>query len=154
MILSESLFDQDGKQITQQKTNASQTITQISSRPSLDIPTHTAINTLIYVTLYINISSLDGHIFNLTWSTGVFPDKLGKEKVIPRYKSGDRKEISIYRPISILPVLHKTLEKSLHIALLITCKVTICYRVLRMVFAFTTSLNLPYYSLLLMHISY
>ena len=51
------------------------------------------------------------HIFNLSLRTGFFPDKLKKAKVIPLHKSGNTTDIENYRPISILPVFSKILEK-------------------------------------------
>ena len=51
------------------------------------------------------------HIINLTLKTGSFPDELKKAKVIPLFKSGNRKDINNYRPISVLPALSKIFEK-------------------------------------------
>ena len=45
------------------------------------------------------------HIFNTSFKTGVFPDKLKIAKVIPVFKSGIN-----YRPISLLPQFSKILE--------------------------------------------
>ena len=51
------------------------------------------------------------HIFNLSLSTGIFPDKLKIARVTPVFKSGDKCELSNYRPISVLPCFSKILEK-------------------------------------------
>lgn len=51
------------------------------------------------------------HIFNSSMQTGVVPDQLKIAKVIPLYKSGDKSEFSNYRPISLLPIFSKILEK-------------------------------------------
>ena len=51
------------------------------------------------------------HIINASFSCGIFPDKRKFSKVIPLHKSGDRKNVSNYRPISILPAFSKILEK-------------------------------------------
>ena len=51
------------------------------------------------------------HIFNLSLSTGIFPDKLKIARVTPVFKSGDKCELSNYRPISVLSCFSKILEK-------------------------------------------
>ena len=44
-------------------------------------------------------------LFNNCIYAGVFPDVLKIARVIPLFKSGDRNDISNYRPISLLPVI-------------------------------------------------
>ena len=51
------------------------------------------------------------HIFNRSISTGIFPERLKLAKVIPIFKSGNRKKFSNYRPVSIWPQFSKILEK-------------------------------------------
>ena len=51
------------------------------------------------------------HIFNLSLITGVFPEKLKISKVIPIFKSNNRSNPHNYRPISLLPIFGKLLEK-------------------------------------------
>lgn len=50
-------------------------------------------------------------IFNSSLSTGVFPQGMKLAKVIPIYKKDSHNHMSNYRPISILPVFSKLLEK-------------------------------------------
>lgn len=52
------------------------------------------------------------HIINICLKFGYFPDHLKTAKVLPLHKSGDRHDITNYRPISILPAFSKLLEKS------------------------------------------
>ena len=54
------------------------------------------------------------HIFNLSMSTGIFPDQLKLAKVVPVYKSGDSDSCNNYRPISVLPVFSKVFERIVH----------------------------------------
>ena len=51
------------------------------------------------------------HIFNFSFSTGVFPTALKIAKIIPILKKDDRHIICNYRPMSLLPCFSKVLEK-------------------------------------------
>ena len=50
-------------------------------------------------------------IFNKSFSQGIVPKKLKLAKVIPVYKKNDSKCIENYRPIALLPIFSKILEK-------------------------------------------
>ena len=56
-------------------------------------------------------------VFNLCIEKNVFPSELKKAKVVPLPKSTDKTNPTNYRPISLLPVLSKLLEKHVHIYL-------------------------------------
>ena len=61
-----------------------------------------------------NITSLVGiltFLCNLSFSSGVFPDKLMIARVVCIFKKGDPKDVSNYRPISVLSAFSKILEK-------------------------------------------
>lgn len=49
-------------------------------------------------------------LMDLSFETGVVPSKLKIAKVLPLLKDGDKKEVSNYRPVSVLPVLSKIVE--------------------------------------------
>ena len=51
------------------------------------------------------------YICNLSLKTATFPVKWKEAKVTPLHKGGSRHECSNYRPISVLPILSKNLEK-------------------------------------------
>ena len=51
------------------------------------------------------------HLMNLSLKTNTVPDKLKIAKVIPVHKKEDKSDPSNYRPISLLSMLHKILEK-------------------------------------------
>ena len=53
-------------------------------------------------------------IINLSFSTGKFPDSLKIAKVIPIFKSGSVLEVTNYRPISLLSIFDKIIEKLLY----------------------------------------
>ena len=50
-------------------------------------------------------------LVNLSITSSQFPDLWKKSVVTPIFKSGDKNQVSNYRPISILPALSKVLEK-------------------------------------------
>ena len=54
------------------------------------------------------------HIFNLSISEGIFPASMKKAKVVPIYKKGSKQNVENYRPISLLPVFSKLLERLIY----------------------------------------
>ena len=54
------------------------------------------------------------HIFNSTFISSGFPDKLKHAKVAQILKNEDNLAITNHRPVSILPVISKILEKLMH----------------------------------------
>ena len=53
------------------------------------------------------------YIFNLSLESGIYVDDWKLAKIIPIYKSEDRKKCENYRPISILPVISKVFESEI-----------------------------------------
>ena len=58
------------------------------------------------------------HLLNLSLEQGVFPNQLKLARVVALYKADDPMIISIYRPVSILPVLSKLFERVMYNRLL------------------------------------
>ena len=54
------------------------------------------------------------YMFNLSFSTGIFPDAWKRATVIPLFKGGNRSEVGNYHPISLLPTPAKLIEKIAH----------------------------------------
>jgi len=54
------------------------------------------------------------HVLNLSLSQGFFPDYLKIAKVIPLHKAGNSSVLNNYRPVSILPLFSKILERLMH----------------------------------------
>ena len=50
-------------------------------------------------------------IINLSINSGVVPDQMKLARVVPLFKSGDKRLFSNYRPVSVLPIFSKFLEK-------------------------------------------
>ena len=58
------------------------------------------------------------HIMNMSILHGVFPSELKIAKVIPLFKAGDKMVMSNYRPVSVLPLFSKILERLMYTRLL------------------------------------
>ena len=54
------------------------------------------------------------HIINMSFSKGIFPEKLKIVKVIPIHKGGSTPDINNCRPISLLSIFDKIIEKMMH----------------------------------------
>ncbi|KAI8519218.1 hypothetical protein Bbelb_024750 [Branchiostoma belcheri] len=51
------------------------------------------------------------HIYNLSLSTGIIPPEWKSARVTPIHKGGDQSDPNNFRPISVLPVIMKILER-------------------------------------------
>ena len=86
----------------------------------LSIPCHKAtrldgISARVLKVAAPSISSSLARLINHCIETGEFPSKWKSAKVTPIYKGcGSREDMNNYRPISILPLLSKLLEKHVH----------------------------------------
>jgi len=58
------------------------------------------------------------NVCNRALFTGIFPDRLKFATVRPLLKKGDKRDISNYQPISLLPVFLKILERVMQTRLL------------------------------------
>ena len=50
-------------------------------------------------------------ICNLSFTEGAFPDSMKTAKIVPIFKSGDKKQFTNYRPVALLPQFSKILER-------------------------------------------
>ena len=75
---------------------------------------HDCISTkLLKATIHVITIPLT-HIINRSFETGIVPKDMKIAKVIPIYKSSDRTLLKNYRPISLLPVFSKVIEKLMY----------------------------------------
>ena len=51
------------------------------------------------------------HLINRSFTTGIVPNDAKIAKIIPIFKTGCKDLVTNYRPISVLPVLSKVIEK-------------------------------------------
>lgn len=74
-------------------------------------PGHDDIDIRILKNISAEITQPLTYLFNLSLNQGIFPDPLKVARVTPIYKADDPYIMSNYRPISVLPVFSKILEK-------------------------------------------
>ena len=72
------------------------------------------INPNMVISSYNELLSPLFHICKLSLATGCFPEKLKIAKITPLLKSGEINLTKNYRPISVLPVFSKLLEKNMY----------------------------------------
>ena len=58
------------------------------------------------------------HVFNISLKFRIFPELMKIAKIRPVFKKGDKLEIQDYRPISVLSIFSKILEKIMYHRLL------------------------------------
>ena len=68
----------------------------------------------VVLSCYDEIKNVLFHIFDKSLSNGIFPDNLKIAKVTPIFKIGDESLLMNYRPISVLPVFSKILERIMY----------------------------------------
>ena len=57
------------------------------------------------------------YIVNLSINTSTVPSDLKQAKVIPLFKKNNKADVGNYRPVSILSIVSKVLEKSVYVQL-------------------------------------
>ena len=73
-----------------------------------------SIPTAVLKHLNNEIATIFAKLFNLSFSTGVFPDILKTSSVLPLFKKGSKLICGNYRPISLLSNISKLLEKLMY----------------------------------------
>lgn len=78
---------------------------------------HDRINAKIFKATYMCIITEIVHFINLCLRQSTFPRLLKRAIIKPIFKTGDKQQFTNYRPISLLPVISKILEKIIYIRL-------------------------------------
>ena len=60
------------------------------------------------------IAPVVARLINFSFSSGSFPSRWKTAKVSPLYKNGDSRDVQNFRPISVLSVLSKVIERYVH----------------------------------------
>ena len=93
------------------------------------------------------IADLVTYLVNLSIKSGTVPSEWKQAKVVPLFKSGNKDDLDDYRPISILPILSKILEKAVFHQLHSYLSKTPSSRHINQVFAQVIQLSWPLPSL-------
>ncbi len=99
-------------------TNSDEVISITRSLPSKTSCGIDGISTIILKHSIDAIAQPLATIINKTFHCGSIPSALKLSQVIPIYKSGNKDELLNYRPISLLPVISKVIEKVVYTRLL------------------------------------
>ena len=75
---------------------------------------HHDIDSNIIIKVYYKISYLLFMIFHSSFSKGIFPEELKYSKASPILKVGNIETVGNYRPISVLPIFSKVLERIMY----------------------------------------
>ena len=75
---------------------------------------HDNIDSNVIIKVYDEISYPLFMIFHSSFNEGIFPEQLKVAKVSPIFKVGNIEEIGNYRPISVLPIFSKVLERIMY----------------------------------------
>ena len=73
-----------------------------------------SIPTKLLKILYCNISEPLEILYNCSFSTGVVPDKFKIAQIVPVFKNGSAIYVNNYRPISLLSIFNRILEKLMY----------------------------------------
>ena len=93
------------------KTEIENVISSLDSNKSVG---PNSIPTKILKLLKNDISSQLSEIFNISFSSGIFPSILKTAKVIPIHKNNSKLDFLLYRPISLLSNIEKFLERLMY----------------------------------------
>ena len=96
------------------KTNSAEIEKLISNLDSKKSPGFDELSAKFLKLCAPHISKTLANIFNISISSGIYPDLLKTARVTPIYKNGEKSDPSNYRPISVLSLMNKVFEKILH----------------------------------------
>ena len=90
------------------KEEVAKHINSLNSKKSSDIY---GMSATFLKTLSSSVSGTLSTLYNESFSQGIFPDHMKHAMVTPVHKGGSKLDMTNYRPISVLPICSKILEK-------------------------------------------
>ena len=95
------------------KYETEDTVRKLISRIRTDVATgNDSINAKLLRDAIDTITPSITQLVNLSYETGIFPNKMKEAIVRPLFKKEDKEKPEFYRPVSILPVVSKVFERS------------------------------------------
>jgi len=73
-----------------------------------------SLNLLVLKITFPYVADILTSLINLCLKRGTFPDCLKTAKITPVFKGGHKNDLGNYRPISVLPVISRVLEKCIN----------------------------------------
>ena len=73
-----------------------------------------SLNLLMLKTAFPYIADVFTSLINVCLKQGRFPDCLKVARITPIFKGGNKNDLGNYRPISVLPVISRVLEKCIN----------------------------------------
>ena len=101
----------------------------------------------IIIDAYDSLKNTLFHVFKVSIEQGILPDSLKIAKVTQIFKSGDKDNVSNYRPLSILHVFSKVLERIMYNRVYNHLDSKGLYMKNNLVFKEITQRNMPYFNL-------
>lgn len=92
-------------------TNEIEIIKTINTLKNKDSSGYDGITSKIFKKIKFHLAGPLKFIFNMSFKTGIFPQELKLAVIIPLHKKGPSNLMTNYRPISLLSVISKVLEK-------------------------------------------
>ena len=72
------------------------------------------ISSMIFKDAFVVLVPQLVYLFNLSFATGRFPNKWKEATIIPLFKGGNKNDVGNYRPVSLLPIPGKIIERVVH----------------------------------------
>ena len=103
-----------GESLFLSPTNENEIYSLIASLPNKSSSGYDGVSNILLKSLSQQLLVPLCIVFNKSMAEGIFPEKMKISEIIPLYKTKDKHLMTNYRPVSLLPVISKVLEKLVH----------------------------------------
>ena len=106
--------DPIGESLFLAPTNENEIYSLISSLPNKTSSGYDGVSNILLKGISKQLLTPFCIVFNKSMQEGIFPEKMKMSVITPIYKAKDKHLMTNYRPVSLLPVISKVLEKLVH----------------------------------------